>query len=129
MNGPVARWAKRNFFTPSNSQARNDESKRAMSSGVLVRIIVYASAVVLCYLLFRFGKAIWQEWASGTRRDGRIFGRRNDIAYTRLTPRERYEDDEDEGYHDSESLAAQSPNLSLQKALPDKPLPALPGPS
>jgi hypothetical protein len=93
----------------------------------MVRIVAYCGAVGLCYLLYRFSKGAWNNHLrSSTGRDGRAWNLRKDVNYTRLAPGDRY-DDEDEGYHDSESVGSPStPKLSLQKQLPDKPLPPIP---
>jgi hypothetical protein len=88
---------------------------------VMVRIFAYAGAITLCFLLYRFGKGAWNNHnrSRNSQRDGRSRNSRKDINYTRLALGEQY-DDEDEGYHDND------PRMSLQKPLPDKPLPPIP---
>lgn len=101
---------------------------------VMARVFAVAGAVICCYLLYRFAQGFWHNYRrpgwTGRRRipDRRNYNGRKDVSYTRLGDVDEPFEDEDEGYHDPESIA--SPSIDklwpTERPLPDKPLPPLP---
>lgn len=104
------------------------------------RVVAIAGAILLCFLLYRFGSAVWLH----VQRGGRIWRNRRGYgwhggqhSYARIDPalyefENDIDDDDDqelegEGYRDADvSSIPQTPKPELQKPLPDKPLPPLP---
>jgi hypothetical protein len=96
---------------------------------ILMRIVAIVAAGILSYLIYRFGKAIWQQYMlDGTTPFGRRWQRgRHFEHYYQMLPGDAQDNGAEEPYHDSESPRPELQKPLPERPLPDKPLPPVPG--